>query len=270
MPHAEANGQRLFYEDSGGDEPLVVLSHGLFMDHTMFDPQTDVLRARYRCLTWDERGHGRTGDATGPFSYWDSAEDLVALLRSLDMDEAVLAGMSQGGFLSLRTALAHPDMVRGLILIDTQAGTESAELLPYYRQLLERWLTDGMDDELAATIEAIIIGQGYSDSERWKSNWRQLSAANLQQLFATLSERDDISGRLAEIRVPALVIHGEQDVAIGLDRAQALAAGLPNAELVVIEGAGHASNLTHPELVNPHIERFLERLIRSAAFEDDR
>ena len=84
--------------------------------------------------------------------------------------------MSQGGYLSLRAALAHPELVQGLILIDTQAGTENPELMPYYQQLLERWLTQGMDDELAATIEAIILGQGYDGAERWKSSWKQLTA----------------------------------------------------------------------------------------------
>jgi pimeloyl-ACP methyl ester carboxylesterase len=260
MSHAEVNGQRLFYEDTGGDGPPIVCSHGLFMDQTMFDPQVEALKTRYRCIAWDERGHGQTGDVTGPFTYWDSADDLAALLGSLGVERAVLAGMSQGGFLSLRAALAHPDMVSGLILIDTQAGAENPDLLPYYQQLLERWLTDGMDDELAATIEAIILGQGYADAERWKSSWRQLHLDSVKQVFATLAERDDISQRLTEIRVPALVIHGAQDIAIGVDRAEALAAGLPDAQLVLIEGAGHASNLTHPDQTNPHIERFLEQL----------
>jgi pimeloyl-ACP methyl ester carboxylesterase len=258
MPHAEVNGQRLFHEDTGGERPPVAFSHGLFMDHTMFDPQVEHLRDRYRCIRWDERGHGKTGDAADPFTYWDSADDLAALLQSLDVERAVLAGMSQGGFLSLRAALAHPDLVQGLILIDTQAGTENPDLMPYYQQLVERWLTQGMDEELAAIIEAIVIGQGYADAERWKSSWKQLNPANVQQLFTTLAERDDISDRLGEIRVPALVIHGDQDAAISIERAEALAAGLPDAQLVLIEGAGHASNLTHPELVNPHIARFLE------------
>jgi pimeloyl-ACP methyl ester carboxylesterase len=96
-------------------------------------------------VAWDERGHGQTGDATEPFTYWDSADDLAGLLASLGVERAVLAGMSQGGYLSLRAALAHPDLVRGLILIDTQAGVENPELMPYYRSLLERWLTQGMD-----------------------------------------------------------------------------------------------------------------------------
>jgi pimeloyl-ACP methyl ester carboxylesterase len=261
MPYAEVNSQRLFYNDTGGDGPPIVFSHGLFMDGSMFDHQVQALSDRYRCITWDERGHGQTGDATAPFSYWDSADDVAALLRSLGIERAVLAGMSQGGYLSLRAALAHPDLVQALILIDTQAATENPELMPYYQQLLERWLTQGMDDELAATIEAIILGQGYADAARWKSSWKQLGAANLQQLFTTLAERDDITDRLGEIRVPALGIHGQQDAAISVDRAQALADGIPDSELVLIEGAGHASNLTHAAAVTPHIARFLQERV---------
>ena len=258
MPYAEVNGQRLFYEDTGGDRPPIVFSHGLFMDHTMFDPQVRALSDHYRCVTWDERGHGRTGDATEPFTYWDSADDLAALLGSLGIGRAVLAGMSQGGYLSLRAALAHPDLVRGLILIDTQAATENPELMPYYQELLERWLTKGMDDELAAIVEGIILGDGYADAERWKSSWKRISPANLQQLFTTLAGREDITDRLEQIRVPALVVHGDRDASISLDRAQALADGLPDAEFVMIEGAGHASNLTHPDQVNPHLSRCLD------------
>lgn len=259
MPHADVDGQRLFYEDSGGSGPTVAFSHGLFMDHSMFDAQVEALRERYRCVAWDERGHGQTGEATAPFTYWDSADDLAGLLASLDVDSAVLAGMSQGGYLSLRAALAHPGIVRGLILIDTQATPEAPEKIPYYQELVGRWLEQGMDDELAATIEAIILGQGYAGAERWRSAWKRHSAANVQQVFQTLAGREDISDRLDEIDVPAIVIHGSEDAAVDLESAQALADGLPDAELVVIDGAGHASNLTHPDQVTPHIERFLHR-----------
>jgi pimeloyl-ACP methyl ester carboxylesterase len=145
MAYAAVNGQRLFFEDSGGERLAVAFSHGFLIDHSMFGAQVEMRRARYRCVAWDERGHGQTGDATEPFTYWDSADDLAGLLASLGVERAVLAGMSQGGYLSLRAALAHPDLVRGLILIDTQAGVENPELMPYYRSLLERWLTQGMD-----------------------------------------------------------------------------------------------------------------------------
>jgi len=77
------------------------------MDHDMFAPQVDALRDDYRVITWDERGHGQT-PVDGPFDYWDSARDALALLTHLGVEEAVLAGMSQGGFLSLRAALLSP------------------------------------------------------------------------------------------------------------------------------------------------------------------
>src|SRR5258706_81505 len=117
-------------QSRGRNGPGVVFSPGLVMDREMFAPQVRALRNRYRCITWDERGHGGTaGDRLAPFSYYDSANDLAALLKHLGVAQAVLAGMSQGGFLSLRCALTHPDVVRALILIDTQAGCEDQERL---------------------------------------------------------------------------------------------------------------------------------------------
>ena len=128
MPVAEVNGQSINYVDSGGDGPAIIWSHGFLMDHTMFDAQVEALSGDYRCIAWDERGFGAT-PATAPFTYWDMADDAVALLDHLGVDQAVFAGMSQGGFISLRAALAHPDRVRGLVLIDTQGiGTLRLDL----------------------------------------------------------------------------------------------------------------------------------------------
>src|SRR5580692_4665457 len=120
MPVAAANGIEINYTDSGGQGPAVVFSHGYLMDHTMFDRQVSALAPQYRVITWDERGHGGTR-ATGPFSYWDSADDVLALLDHLGIEQAVLGGMSQGGFISLRAALTAPGRVRAIILIDSQA-----------------------------------------------------------------------------------------------------------------------------------------------------
>jgi pimeloyl-ACP methyl ester carboxylesterase len=244
MPTIHTGGQPLYYEDTGGTGPVVVFSHGLLMDHGMFAPQVAALSKKYRVISWDERGHGNTGDATAPFSYYDSAADLVGLLQQLSVQRAVLAGMSQGGYLSLRAALRYPQIVAGLILIDTQAQPEDPAALPVYKQLVQNWAANGLDDVTAATIEHIILGAGYADAPLWKAKWKQVRPANLLQIFNTLVTRDDISGSLGQIKIPALVIHGDADAAIPLK---------------VIPGAGHASNLTHATLVNPLIGAFLER-----------
>jgi 3-oxoadipate enol-lactonase len=261
MPYAQVNGQKLYYEDTGGSGPAVVFSHGLLMDQSMFAPQVAALKDRYRCISWDERGHGRTaGDSLAPFTYYDSADDLAALLKHLGVERAVLAGMSQGGFLSLRCALTHPKIVRGLILLNTQAGLEDPAKMPGYQMMIETWATQGLPDQIADTIEQIILAPHWEGGAAWKQKWRGWKPVNLAQCFHTLGERDDIHARLGRIPMPALVVHGDSDLAIPLERAQALAQGLPQAELAVIKGGGHAANLTHPDQVNPRIEKFLAGL----------
>jgi pimeloyl-ACP methyl ester carboxylesterase len=262
MPFASVNGQDVFYQDSGGDRPVIVFSHGLLMDHEMFAPQVAAFEDNYRCIAWDQRAHGctATGGTPAPFSYYDSADDLVALLDYLGVEQATLAGMSQGGFLSLRCALIHPQRVRALILLDTQAGLENPDNLPGYQQMIDTWATHGLPDEIADTIAGIILGTDAKETAYWQHKWRSWQSHNLLAAFHTLTSRDDITDRLGEIEQPALVVHGDADMAIPMERAEQLADNLPEAELVVIPGGGHAANLTHAQPVNGAIESFLKRI----------
>ncbi len=160
MPHADVNGQRLFYKDTGDGDP-VLFSHGFFMDHSMFDPQVAALSDRWRTIAWDERGHGQTETSADAFTYWDSANDALGLLDHLGIEQAVLAGMSQGGFLSLRAALTAPERVRALILIDTQDRPEDPEKVVGYNQLIEAFKAPGgPPQEVLDTVAAIILGPG--------------------------------------------------------------------------------------------------------------
>ena len=118
----------------------------------------------------------------------------------------------------------------------------------------------GLSDDMATIVEHTILGQGWPGAAQWRAKWKQASPINLGQSFATLALRDDISPRLAEIKVPALVIHGDKDAAIGVERARAMFKGLPQAQWVDVAGAGHAANLTHPEPVNAAIRQFLDGL----------
>lgn len=263
MPFAAVNGQSIFYTDTGGEgRPVLVFSHGLLMDHTMFDPQVAAFQERYRCITWDERGHGKTAQAghCAPFSYYDSAEDLVSLLDTLGVQHAVLVGMSQGGYLSLRCALTHPTRVQALVLIDTQALPEDPSLMPHHMAMVQRWVENGLDDAMAQTVESFILGDAWPGAAAWKAQWMRVDRANLVQCFTTLGQRDDISQKMADITVPALVIHGTHDRAIAPERAKAMAQTLPQSQWVEVEGAGHAPNLTHPVPVNQAMAKFLQGL----------
>ncbi len=260
MATASVNGQGLAYDDTGGDGPPVILAHGFLMDRSMFDPQVASLRDRYRLITWDERGFGDTEWDGKPFTYWDSASDCVGLLDHLGIDRAVVGGMSQGGFLSLRTALSAPERVRALILLDTQAGPEDAEVIPLYQGMIDEWQAKGPTAELAAATASIILGTPELD-EVWTAKWFARPDADMAGPGATLLTRDSVSDRLGEITAPALVVHGTADVAISMEAATELAAGLSGCDgVVAVEGGTHAANLTHPDEVNTAIRAFLEGL----------
>ncbi|HVM53154.1 MAG TPA: alpha/beta hydrolase [Acidimicrobiales bacterium] len=256
MPFADVNGQRLFFEDSGGDGPAVLLSHGFLMDSTMFDPQVEALAPEFRCIRWDERAFGRTEFDGKPFTYWDSAADAIGLLDHLGIESAVLGGMSQGGFLSMRAALAHPDRVRALVLIDTQSGGEDAAVLDGYRAMTADWLANGPVN-VGPIVANLIIGDPAHEPS-WQAKWETLPRENMTPAGDCLFDRDDITDRLGEITCPALVIHGTADQAIPMEKAELLCERLPDCRgFVKVEGAAHAANLTHPEVVNPPLLDFL-------------
>jgi 3-oxoadipate enol-lactonase len=258
MSVAEVNGQRISYSDSGGAGPAIVFSHGLLMDGSMFEAQVEALKGDFRCVTWDERGHGDT-PATGPFTYWDSTDDVLALLTDLGIEQAVFAGMSQGGFISIRAALRAPDRVRGLILIDTQSGGEDPDVVPLYTALHDEWVANGPEGVQEA-VASIILGGG-CDPSPWFAKWAELDRASLTLLFRALIDRDEVTDRLGEINQPTLVIHGSDDAAIPMWRAEQLRDGIPGCvDLVVVKGAGHASNVSHPAAVNTAMSEFLAGL----------
>jgi pimeloyl-ACP methyl ester carboxylesterase len=223
----------------------------------MFAPQVAALAPEFRVITWDQRGFGETQFDGQPFTYWDSARDCLGLLDYLDINRAVLGGMSQGGFLSLRAAILAPERVSGLVLIDTQSGPEDPDRLPAYRQMQQTWLEVGPADDLAQTVANLIIGDP-ALYPRWIAKWRRLPRENLRAPGDCLFDRDDVTDRLGEITCPAIVFHGTADVSIEIEKAEALCRSLAGCTRVVpVEGAPHASNLTHPEQVNEPLLEFL-------------
>jgi pimeloyl-ACP methyl ester carboxylesterase len=262
MATVTRNDTTIHYDDSGGDGPAVLLSHGFLMDRTMFDTQVEALSSQYRCIRWDERGFGDT-PAVGPFSYWDSADDAIAVLDACGVDQAVFIGMSQGGFLSIRAALNHPDRVRALVLIDSCADTDDAETIEGYQDMLAGF-TGGdrpTQEAVAEMVAGLILGDETLAAE-WIPRWfANLEKADLNVSGQALLSRDDVQDRAGEITCPVLSIHGGDDQAISVDRAQRFVDAVADGRgVVVVDGAAHAPNMTHPEIVNNTLAAFLSSL----------
>lgn len=258
MPFFENASHRLYFEDSGGSGPAVLFSHGFLLDHAMWGAQVRALSPAFRCLTWDERGHGMS-ECLGPFDYYDSAADAIALLDHLGIDQATLVGMSQGGFLSMRAAWKYPKRVRGLVLIDTAAALFPPEVIAAYRATADAWLANGPVGEIATGMAELLFGKEY-DASQWLAKWQARPPADTAHAWDTVLGRDEFMHLLPEIRCPSLVIHGSADQAFDLDTARGLQAALANCKgLVVVDGAAHAPNVTHSEPVNRALRAFLEQ-----------
>lgn len=259
MPYVSANGIDLYYEDTGGDGTPLVLSHGLLMDHTMFAAQIEALRPSHRCISWDQRGFGRTGPFDRTFSYWDSAQDALSLMSALKIDRACLAGLSQGGFLSMRAALLAPERVSSLVLMATRSGTDASETIENFKGLRAEWASNGSIN-LEETLKAVLLGPDV-DPAPWIKKWRSMGRLDLMHPLDALIERDDITSRLHAVACPSIVIHGNADIAIDIAHGRKLAHDLPNCkDFCEIDAVGHAVNLARPHDVNTKIGSFLASL----------
>lgn len=239
-----------------GDGPPVLLGHGFMLDSTLFAAQAAALADRYRVITWDARGHGRTTGDEAPFTQWDNARDILALMDALGLERAVLGGHSQGGYTALAATLLRPDRVAGLVLISTTPHRQPAGSRPLLDSFAAAWTTQGPTDELCRTLGEMVFGG--ADSRAWWPGWRGRPAAAFAGPYRAVVERDDLGPRLPEITVPALVVHGGADASVPLDEARAYAPALPGLRsFVEVPGAPHAICATHPEPVSQALAAFL-------------
>jgi pimeloyl-ACP methyl ester carboxylesterase len=174
VPFIETSDSSVFYEDSGGTGPAIIISHGFLMDHRMFDAQVEAL-SDYRLIRWDTRNHGRShGNATA-YSFWDQARDGLAILDHLGIDDAVFGGHSQGGFIALRMALLSPSACRGLMLFGTAAGAYTDREREGYRRMFTRWIegigSPDFEPMVWALASSMIGGDRERDQIPWRDRW---------------------------------------------------------------------------------------------------
>lgn len=263
MPFLKINNQQLFYEDSEGSGPAVIFMHGFLMDQSMFDPQREELASKYRCIGFDARGFGKTIWDELPFSLYDTVEDCIGLMDHLGIKKAVIVGMSQGGYAALRLALRYKDRVQALVLMSTSASSDNEETKNGYREFLKTYQTCGPIAPLIEQILSSIIGPKENHQalwEYWRTRFESRTKVQITHAMSCLLNRDDIDRKVSSIEIPALVIHGDLDQGIPIGLAKKLNDALPESgEIISIDGAYHAANLTHKEEVNSALLSFLKQ-----------
>ena len=254
-------GAVVAYEDSGGKGVPIIFSHGLFMDHAMFVSQVARFAPEWRCISWDERGHGET-EWTGSFTYWDSARDLIALMDALGIERAIHVGMSQGGLLGMRAALLAPERFVGIVQLATQAGKLDEDAMAGFRGIMDEWIANGIAPDKLQFLDDLILGPGV-DTAYWYDWWSRMTPQQITDALSALYSIDELYDRLHEVKVPLCTIHGLADVSTPHPLAERVHAGVPDPRgITLIPNGPHAVNLSDPDAVNAAIAAFVDELVR--------
>jgi len=254
MPTERLNGIDLYYEDHGSGFP-VLMSHGYASTSAMWRGQIEPISRKYRLITWDMRGHGETEspEEQSKYSEAHTVEDMAQLLRHLGVEQAVIGGLSLGGYMSLGFNLAHPEMVKALILCDTGPGYRNPTAREGWNETAfrraERFEERGLD-ALGASPEIEAARR------------RHRSAAGLARSARGMLAQFDarVIESLDQITVPTLISVGENDTPF-LAGTDYMANKIPNARKVVIPDAGHAANIDQPETFNRAVLEFLDEVV---------
>jgi pimeloyl-ACP methyl ester carboxylesterase len=268
VSHARVNGVSLYYEDAGRGRPLV-MAHGFSATARMWEGQVAAFRERYRVITYDARGQGRSEAPADAAAYSQPimVEDLRQLIAHLGLDRPVVCGLSMGGNVVLNLALAHPEAVAGAVVCGTGAGSEDPEA---WAVTVQEWidLLEGPGIEAFAEMYlADPILADYADRSPaareflWRaitSNTARGLALGLRGVVGRRPTVYSLRDRLARLAVPATIVVGDRDHWC-TKVSTFMAATIPGAELVEIADSGHMSNLEQPEQFNRALRRVLDQ-----------
>jgi pimeloyl-ACP methyl ester carboxylesterase len=237
---------------------LLLLVHGAAEDGRCWQPQLRDLSDEFTVVAWDEPGAGGSSDLPAAFGLEDYAACLAALVESLDLGPAHVAGLSWGGTLALELYRRRPELVATLILADTYAGWKGSlpEEEVRARVAACREMLAAPAGELDPTLPGLFASEAPAEFvpllEQMAASVRPASLENELLLMAEIDQRD----LLPLVAVPTLLIWGEHDARSPLEVARQFEGEIPGAKLVVIRDAGHVTNLEQPDLFNGAVRDF--------------
>jgi 3-oxoadipate enol-lactonase len=256
MPFLErSDGCRLFHELHGpaSGAPIMLLE-GMGGDIPGWRRNIPHLAGRYRVIAYDLRGNGRSDKPDEPMTMATFVEDTVALLEHLGLDSAHLYGQSFGGMIGIELALTHRERVRSLVLAATHAGARRASRsgpdahVPKDKPYLALYSPDFAQTFPDHVAEDIVVGsQNPQPPHAGRRQWEAVQAW-------------DAWDRLADLVRPVLVLHGTEDRLVSVQNARRLAAAIPHAQLVLLEGAGHVYHSEQPDASDSAVLAFLDQV----------
>ncbi len=260
---ATINGIQLAYTDEGRGTPIVFL-HAFPLNRAMWEPQVRALSGRFRVITVDLRGHGDSEAQLWNFSLSQYADDVHALLEHMKIPQAVLVGLSMGGYVLFAFYRQYPLQARALILADTRAQADTEEGRQGRRGMAQAAFTQGHVPVVDTMLPKLL-------SPESREGRPELVARVTEMITSTpisgiivdcmaMADRPDFLPLLKDIACPTLVVVGDKDQATPPADARTIVEGIKGAKLEIISGAAHLSNLEQPQGFNRAVADFVGSL----------
>ena len=255
------SGLSVFLEGDSKGKPIIFV-HGFPYDHTMWKAQVDEFSKNYFCIAYDIRGLGESLTGDGQFTMESFVDDLEAIMTELKLNKPILCGLSMGGYIGLRALERFEEKFSAVILCDTRPEADNNEGKLKRAAAIKRINTEG----LAPFTKDFITncyGNYYKQNSKNNFEKRIAKSSNFDSIgvkgsLLAMLGRNDTTEYLGKIKIPVLIVCGEQDTLTPVMVMQAMAEKINGAEFVVIKNSGHMSPIENPEEVNKAIEEFLE------------
>jgi 3-oxoadipate enol-lactonase len=256
-------GIELAYDDAGAGVPLLLI-HGWPHDRTLWAGQVRGLRTHARCIAPDLRGFGGSTVAA-PFTIDQYADDLAALLDVLDVERAVVCGLSMGGYIAFSMLRRHPGRVRALVLADTRAAADTEEGRAKRRELIALVEEQGVEALAARQLQPTLGSSTFEQKPELVEVVRRMMAsapaAGAIGALRAMAARDDSTALLSTIDLPTLVVGGAEDTITPPAELASLAAAIPRSRFELLEASGHVCPTERPAAFNHVLREFLATLV---------
>jgi len=264
MPFIKLNNTELYYESKGKGKETIVFGHSMLFNLRMFDEQITFLQDKYRCVSFDFRGQGKSQINEAGYDLDTLTEDIAELIDLLDCKPCHFVGFSMGGMVAMRLAIKHPELLKSLVLIDTSSEKEPKEKMGKNKMML--WISKYFGlSVLANRIMAMFFSANFiNDINRselkleWKNHLLANDKVGIPKVVKGVLYRKSITELLGKIQLPTLILVGENDILTQYDKAEVLHNNIKNSILKVIPRAGHMSPVEEPTFVNHQIRDFLD------------
>jgi 3-oxoadipate enol-lactonase len=250
----------LTFDDTGSGEALILL-HAFPLDGRMWLAQKTDLAGSARVIVPDLRGFGRSAELAAPQSIDEYADDVAALLDRLRIERATIAGLSMGGYVALALARRHPHRLLRLALADTRSLADSPEGRAARDVSIALVSTDGVSALVERMLPRLLSAAASADVvARVRALGNAQQPAGVMAALEAMRDRPDATHLLAGLDIPVAIVVGEADAISPPAEARAMGALLPRAEVEIIPGAGHLSNLEAPAAFSNALRRLLARV----------